>query len=649
MATTIKLKNGSGAPLAGDLVQGEPALDLTNKRLYTEDSGGTVIEVGTNPSTLTVDTDVLVVDATNNRVGIGTTSPLNKFVVSEGTGQHGIELAPGTTSYIQAYDRAIADYGDLKIDAQIIQFGTDNGTERMRIDASGNVLVGKTSNYGVGETSTLQIKTPLILGQDNTSSADNRNWAIALNGSSAGSLDFIDSASNTGWPNNAYRMVLTKDGNLGIGTTSPGNKLVIATTADANQYLQINNDDTTSFFGSRSDGLCAIETNNSMVFTTGGSYTERMRIDSSGNVGIGAAPVATGYSGVSTTLYVENTSAAAVTVDSSSTGRAYSLVSDATGNFSVFDEDASAVRMRINSSGNVGIGTTSPTANLEISAATSRKIDVVDTTGARVRLSTASGQAFIGSTTAHPLNIITSDAVRATVDASGNVGIGTTSPGARLDLVGPSSTPVVLEVNSANSNCDVTMQSASTSSATRLRNGTNDFQVHTNGTERMRIDSSGNLLVGCTADPSSSVKGMGYGDFAVAGYDTCLVLAAGANTSTDRQISFVNGNGLVGNINTSGTSTTYATSSDQRLKENIVDAPAGNIDAIRVRSFDWKADGSHQTYGMVAQELVDVAPEAVTQGQTEDDMWGVDYSKLVPMMIKEIQDLKAEVAALKGA
>ena len=49
--TTIKLKNGSGAPTAGDLAQGEPALDLTNKRLYTEDSGGTVIEVGTNPGT----------------------------------------------------------------------------------------------------------------------------------------------------------------------------------------------------------------------------------------------------------------------------------------------------------------------------------------------------------------------------------------------------------------------------------------------------------------------------------------------------------------------------------------------------------------------------------------------------------------------
>ena len=54
MATTIKLKNGSGAPLASDLVQGEPAFDLTNKRLYTEDSGGTVIEIGTSPSTIDI-------------------------------------------------------------------------------------------------------------------------------------------------------------------------------------------------------------------------------------------------------------------------------------------------------------------------------------------------------------------------------------------------------------------------------------------------------------------------------------------------------------------------------------------------------------------------------------------------------------------
>ena len=57
---TIKLKNGSGAPLASDLAQGEPALDLTNKRLYTEDTLGAVIEVGVNPTELNVTGDITV-------------------------------------------------------------------------------------------------------------------------------------------------------------------------------------------------------------------------------------------------------------------------------------------------------------------------------------------------------------------------------------------------------------------------------------------------------------------------------------------------------------------------------------------------------------------------------------------------------------
>ena len=69
---------------------------------------------------------------------------------------------------------------------------------------------------------------------------------------------------------------------------------------------------------------------------------------------------------------------------------------------------------------------------------------------------------------------------------------------------------------------------------------------------------------------------------------------------------------------------------------------------MQVRSFDWKADGEHQTYGFIAQELETVAPYAVSKGETEDDMWGVDYSKLVPMLVKEIQDLKARVQELEN-
>jgi len=107
----------------------------------------------------------------------------------------------------------------------------------------------------------------------------------------------------------------------------------------------------------------------------------------------------------------------------------------------------------------------------------------------------------------------------------------------------------------------------------------------------------------------------------------------------------------VGSISVTASATTYNTSSDQRLKENIVDAPSASddIDAIQVRSFDWKADGSHQKYGMVAQELVTVAPSAVSQPEDPEEMMGVDYSKLVPMLIKEVQQLRARVAQLEGA
>lgn len=104
-----------------------------------------------------------------------------------------------------------------------------------------------------------------------------------------------------------------------------------------------------------------------------------------------------------------------------------------------------------------------------------------------------------------------------------------------------------------------------------------------------------------------------------------------------------------GFIQVLGGSVNYSTTSDRRLKENIVDAPSASnlIDQIQVRSFDWKESGEHQQFGMVAQELQQVAPEAVADGDTEEDMMGVDYSKLVPMLVKEIQELRARVAELE--
>jgi hypothetical protein len=132
-------------------------------------------------------------------------------------------------------------------------------------------------------------------------------------------------------------------------------------------------------------------------------------------------------------------------------------------------------------------------------------------------------------------------------------------------------------------------------------------------------------------------------------------MQSGGTTGAQNFLIFYNqGNTGVGSVQisngNSGTSVSYNTSSDVRLKENIADADDAGalIDAIQVRKFDWIENGEHQRYGMVAQELNTVAPEAVSEGETEEDMMGVDYSKLVPMLIKEIQSLRARVADLES-
>ena len=120
---------------------------------------------------------------------------------------------------------------------------------------------------------------------------------------------------------------------------------------------------------------------------------------------------------------------------------------------------------------------------------------------------------------------------------------------------------------------------------------------------------------------------------------------------TGTQVDFRDGSdSSVGSITSTVSGTAYNTSSDARLKENIADArdAGAKVDAIQVRQFDWKADGSHQDYGMIAQELVEVAPEAVTGEPDSEEMMGVDYSKLVPMLIKEIQTLRSRVADLES-
>jgi hypothetical protein len=118
--------------------------------------------------------------------------------------------------------------------------------------------------------------------------------------------------------------------------------------------------------------------------------------------------------------------------------------------------------------------------------------------------------------------------------------------------------------------------------------------------------------------------------------------------SGERFAAFGYAGSSIGSITQNGTTAVaYNTSSDYRLKENIQDADSASslIDAIQVRQFNWKSDGSHQRYGFIAQELVTVAPEAVHQPTDTEEMMAVDYSKLVPMLVKEIQSLRQRLSA----
>lgn len=132
--------------------------------------------------------------------------------------------------------------------------------------------------------------------------------------------------------------------------------------------------------------------------------------------------------------------------------------------------------------------------------------------------------------------------------------------------------------------------------------------------------------------------------------DGVLTLSYTGGNAVGTIVAIYRGASLGGSITTDGSSTGYNTSSDVRMKKNIVDAPDASelIDQIKVRSFVWKATDKAQAYGFIAQELMQIAPDAVYQPLNPDEMMAVDYSKLVPLLVKEIQSLRARVTALDG-
>lgn len=379
-----------------------------------------------------------------------------------------------------------------------------------------------------------------------------------------------------------------------------------------------------------------------LYFNTNGAV--RAVINSSGNVGIGtASPLSKAT--------VSQSGTVKLSLESQGSWNA-GVGADASGNL-LFYNPLATERMRIDSSGNIGVGTSSPQSRFHVDVPAGGGSFFTGTGnynggyptavfGLNIGYNFQAGAADVdffnswtgatgsqGGFSFRRQTGASSQTSLMRIDGSGNVGIGTSSPSDKLSVSDGTAT--------------FQFKPLGGSSIGYMGMRTNHaLGFTTNDTERVRIDSSGNLLVGTSSafDNVSYLKGQFAG-----GVATKI-----GGTSAASQVSFFNDNGRVGFIYTDGTSTGYSTSSDSRLKHDIIDAPEASdlIDRIKVRSFKWNSDNSEQRYGFVAQELIEVASEAVFGDPEGEDMMAVDYSKLVPMLVKELQSLRARVAQLEG-
>ena len=129
---------------------------------------------------------------------------------------------------------------------------------------------------------------------------------------------------------------------------------------------------------------------------------------------------------------------------------------------------------------------------------------------------------------------------------------------------------------------------------------------------------------------------------------SAIVMRSQSDTGTAYPLAFRNGSDVtVGSVTNTVSTTAFNTVSDARLKEDLKSFDAGNIiDDTKVYDFKWKST-DERAFGVVAQQAVEVYPQAVTY-HTKEDWWGIDYSKYVPVLLQELKALRARVATLEG-
>jgi hypothetical protein len=280
-----------------------------------------------------------------------------------------------------------------------------------------------------------------------------------------------------------------------------------------------------------------------------------------------------------------------------------------------------------------------------------------DGTNWRYINSAAAGMYQIGAT--HAWNIAASGTAgnaitftqAMTLGSNGNLLLGTTTDEGRLTIA-EASAGIGISFLSSNGNYAGRIGStneAGTTNGLDINSTRGDGKIlfKTSNTERARIDSSGSLLVGSTSIAGNAVEI--YNNSNQAGRININKTTSGLFNA----LVFTYSGTTVGSIDYSNTGTAFNTSSDIRLKKDIVDAGSASakIDQIRIVSHGWKHDDAVVEFGVIAQELVNIAPQAVAVGDDGEEIettWGVDYSKLIPLLIKAHQEQQAIIESLKA-
>jgi hypothetical protein len=474
-------------------------------------------------------------------------------------------------------------------------------------------------------------------------------------------------------------------GNIGIGTSNPTRRLTV--NDDAGNGVNFTRSTTSALaitFPSNVPTLSAAVSGTSLAFNT--ESAERMRITSAGRLGIGtSSPFGILHTNETNGInYFESpgVSSIALQFKTNSANRYLIGIPSASADLQ-FLAGGTTETLRLTSTGNLGLGVTpsawrSTEKALQIGAYACLYTDsnVSTELGYNVYLASGTGNTYINSNFATRYqqylgkhvwyNAPSGTAGTAigftqamTLDASGNLLVGATSVAIaeRLNVVGGNG----IRVNEDGAGTKIiTIRSNYAGTAPAINVTTNDPLLFlTNNTERARISSAGNFLIGTTSVFSnakltvstSATDGIASTQGTTGGY--CFLSNALTNGGTFYHASFGENGTQRGSITSNGTVTVYNTTSDYRLKNNQAPLTGSGafIDALQPKTWNWAQDGS-KGVGFIAHEFAEVSPSSVTgekdaidaEGNPVHQVMQASSAEVIANLVAEIQSLRKRLA-----